>query len=574
MPWIVVFCLWLGSLLVAGPAVGQESRDIRPARPNETVCPTPLLQNAPGSWRPQEIWSWNERICLGMVADLSEYLTEARGGCNVSEVGGWSKRRILTPEFVQLILFYEPFRSVMPRHGFRVRCAEFVDTLDLSDGQFDHAIKIENSYFAKGIKANNLKSGQDFSLEESRLTRPVTTLGEPYSVVAGRPEALTARNMQIDGSIILKTARFETGADLSGSLIGGNLDASGGAVFGRDLNLYGLHVDGNVYLSQSVFDRNIILVGADVAGEVAANESAVKADLNAYRLRVGGDLQVRQAHLINVYLLGAQIGANLDLRDTSFVGRFDLTGGNVDGDLILATSELTWDKADFQTSRNSVSDLEPALILRNVSAESLQDTREWWGEIKSLDLLGFAYERIGGLKGAAQETMANRDIDWIVQQWIEKQPESTITAQPYQQLANTLRRYGHHDLADEVVVRLNDHLRENSESLETRISLSLAWLFDYGKSPYWAFIYFALLVLIGGVLFERTPEGRGWSFPDRFLFTFDALLPAVSLRKAHGEIEIKNWVRYYFYFLQISGYIFVFMFLRSVDKIIQRHSLF
>ncbi|MEO1016583.1 MAG: hypothetical protein AAFY56_02655, partial [Pseudomonadota bacterium] len=162
----------------------------------------------------------------------------------------------------------------------------------------------------------------------------------------------------------------------------------------------------------------------------------------------------------------------------------------------------------------------------------------------------------------------------IVQEWIKKQPPTTITAQPYQQLADTLRRYGDHDLADQVIVKLNDHLRENSVNLETRVSLSLAWLFDYGKSPYWAFIYFALLVLIGGVLFERTAEGKGWSFPDRFLYTFDALLPAVTLRKAHEDIEIHNWVKYYFYFLRISGYLFIFMFIRSVDKIIQRHSLF
>ncbi|MEO1018586.1 MAG: hypothetical protein AAFY56_12970, partial [Pseudomonadota bacterium] len=223
--WLAAF-LWLALTWVADGALAQTTAEIRPARPNETVCPTPLLQHASGSWTPQEIWTWNQRLCLGLVADLSEYRPELGGACDPSEAEYWPSTRVLSPAFVQLVLFYEPFRSVFNRRGFRVRCARFADTLDLSDGEFARAIKLERSYFAQGIEATNLRLAQDFSLEGSRLAGP-----------------LRAASMAVEGSIeIGNGTRFEQDVDLSGSVLGGNLVASSGSTFAGELNLYGVRV--------------------------------------------------------------------------------------------------------------------------------------------------------------------------------------------------------------------------------------------------------------------------------------------------------------------------------------------
>lgn len=43
--------------------------------------------------------------------------------------------------------------------------------------------------------------------------------------------------------------------------------------------------------------------------------------------------------------------------------------------------------------------------------------------------------------------------------------------------------------------------------------------------------------------------------PIGLAYSFDMLLPIITLRKLHSELELKGWRRYYFYLHKISGYV-------------------
>ena len=164
----------------------------RSAYPTETVCPTPL-SSVPGpkgqSWPIQEQWVWDERICLGKVANLS--LSPKRPGGRSSHCDwkkfaeavkeeqplpqGWSKNsasfHVLSPEFLQTVLFHEPFRSTYTQYGLRLRCAMFIEPVDISEGDFKHSLQLTQSYFSAGFRANRLKIGGFFSVNGSWFFR-------------------------------------------------------------------------------------------------------------------------------------------------------------------------------------------------------------------------------------------------------------------------------------------------------------------------------------------------------------------------------------------------------------------
>ena len=130
----------------------------RPARPAETVCPVPLEKYAPErEWAIQEKWAWDERICLGRIADLSERLNGGEPGCDVHKAEDWGDERVLTQEFVETVLLHQPFRDAYGKRGFRIRCAKFEEDLDISQSHFPHEIWFDESYFPKGLTLEHFK---------------------------------------------------------------------------------------------------------------------------------------------------------------------------------------------------------------------------------------------------------------------------------------------------------------------------------------------------------------------------------------------------------------------------------
>ena len=460
--------LWTAAILLIA-----QSADARPTRPGELQCQTPLRTYAPERvWTDQEVWVWDDRVCLGQNADLSQRPDGLGGGCDLSEADEWPVDRVLTPEFMQTVLFYEPFRSAYARRGFRVSCATFNEELILSHGDFPHELWLRRSYFPSGINFIDLAVGESLFLTGSRVD-----------------DHFDGDRLIVSGSLFLRgrSARFQS-VDLIDAHIDGSVDATEASFVGH-LNADRIHVEGNVELGRGASFRSADFIDADVEGSI-------------------------------------------DLREGSFRGELDFTGVNVSEALILADSfsSVKWEDG-------------ARLVLRNSYARAIQDNQIAWDGLNEgdLDLIGFTYDRIGGIETDGFESFDMRSIDWRIG-WIESQDlsDNWHSPQPYQQLADTLRAEGFFDKADDVMVAGMDDYRDASTTPMAR--KILLWIesiaIGYGYENWRALIGLVILLTIGAFLARNDPGlNKEKSIRRSFWYSADRLIPLIELDGKHKEIS-------------------------------------
>ena len=203
-PFRILVCTVFSTFYFVSGVSAQNSDDHRPAYPSETVCPTPLAKIAPGPWSAQEEWAWDERICLGEIADLSERPGTDGNGCDPDKAADWPSDRMLTAQFIQTVLFHEPFRSAYTRRGFRIRCAKVDELLDLKGGRFDHEISFEDSVFA-AIILSRFRLGGDLSFDKSRIDGPLyalqSSVGGSVSLYDAALKSVSFHAAKIGGSL-------------------------------------------------------------------------------------------------------------------------------------------------------------------------------------------------------------------------------------------------------------------------------------------------------------------------------------------------------------------------------------
>ena len=199
------------------------------------------------------------------------------------------------------------------------------------------------------------------------------------------------------------------------------------------------------------------------------------------------------------------------------------------------------------------------LVLRNTQVGALQDEPEAWP--KHLDLDGFTYERLGGYGADPEAAIGQRGSKWFVDWLARDQP---YTPQPYQQAAKVLREMGHPEIADDVLYAGRE--RERNEAWQRGdyprwFGLSLlSWTIGYGIGlRYFRALYWVVgLVLIATIVLRVTGQDtpRRWG-EERIgiWYSFDTLLPIIQLRKAHYDIDLEGFARYWFYFHKLMGYV-------------------
>ncbi len=242
----------------------------------------------------QEKWAWNMQLCLGEIANMSDYGDGGDEGCDPKDVDAWPDARRLSEDFLSTILFHEPYKIAPPRPQIRIRCALFVDEINLS----------------------GLDLGDGLRLGESRFKQRVN-LG-----------SLTARrSLAFTGSV------FEDGLSLAGAEIGGELDVRGATVTGFDA--YGLSVRRDMYLSSVSFEREVSLFNAKIGGQLLARDATFEGELDADGLEVNGDLFLDARFTDEVSLSDAKIGGQLLASGATFEGGLYADGLEVNGDLFL-----------------------------------------------------------------------------------------------------------------------------------------------------------------------------------------------------------------------------------------------
>jgi hypothetical protein len=276
-------------------------------------------------------------------------------------------------------------------------------------------------------------------------------------------------------------------------------------------------------------------------------------------IRVEEDIWLRECSLVlgHIQMPFARIGQNFDL-STTVLQSIDATGSTIGGELRLGatgSAQLTapvWYSMGQMILRNvSVSawvDSTGSGIPRNKNCppvKSVNDELDPWPP--RIDIIGFSYDRAGGLGGGT-----DRPQDWYVE-WLARQVPFSLD--PYRRLADYLLTNGRVAAANQVLYAGKERQLEESEGL-TRALLFLQWIFvGYGIRTWYILFWVLGMILLGALVFSRTQEARLRNMPYCLAYSTETFLPFVELRRQHGEIDFAGRTRYYLYLHKLMGWV-------------------
>ncbi len=357
--------------------------------------------------------------------------------------------------------------------------------------------------------------------------------------------------------------------------------------FGDKLDMSAMNVGDHLLMCDGAEFAEVDLGTAKIQGGVEMNKSKFAGKLNMHRINVGGGLFLGDgADFAEVDLGTARIERGLDICNSKFAGKLNMNGIKVGGDLCMRNG------AEFADEVNIVSSLiefnliisncafnsldlagtyiggeftlgsgirwvmkDSVLTLRNTEVGALRDLVDAWPP--NLELGGFKYSRLGGFDGNETYSMAYRDIGWLKQEWLEKQ--RTYSPQPYEQLADVVKKMGLLDQANEILFAKKE--REQKQAWDLQQWRSWFWLaaqrysIGYGCHIFWSLGWIVGFIAVGWLIALRTiqgkHEGRLWCF----IYSLDLLLPIIQLDKRNYDIHLSGWAKHYFYVHKIFGYV-------------------
>ena len=278
-----------------------------PMLPGEQTCRYELPSHM--VWWAQEIWAW-ERICLGEIANLSQFNSGAGTNCDPRKADQWPDSRNLRSLFFETLLDHEPYRTVLRRNGLRVACANVAEALNLSHLAIEHALWIQSTRFRGLVNLVDFKSSSLINL---------------YDMVADRQ--VVADRLRVAGDLRLNKSELKN-FRLTEAMIGGDLDASG-ATFANTLFAQRLTVGGNLYLRnnarflESGKLGSVVLRGAKISGHLWASGSVFEGLFNADRLQIGGNLYLHEGTTFqDIHLRDARVDGHVSASGSFFNGSF------------------------------------------------------------------------------------------------------------------------------------------------------------------------------------------------------------------------------------------------------------
>lgn len=457
---------------------------------------------------------------------------------------------VIRPSFVRAVVGRSPYREVIRSNGLRLSHVRFVDDLVLSEADIGVPLLFHNSVFEKKVELNR-----------SRLSGTLSFVG---SELRG---GINVSQAHIEGSVVLggsdslaKVAAVKvTIGDLitEGAHIGGDLSLYDATVKGR-ANLYRMRVRGEVILGRIVSHR-INLGVCDCGGQIVLVDSDVRPDPANPRLD-NELLNLFSVHAKSIFLNrnvipGMTILTNARIDDLWMIGsRFgtlDMRGAYIGGVLKIGLDPTRAEKERSKTAweKDAYLDLRDSKI-RAISTQ--RDLSLWPLEIR---FTNFSVSVFGFEEGAT-DTPALSASEWH-ESWLGRQRE--YAPQPYYQVRKLLQDSGDDDTAAAVGYRGRD--RELWQAVKTLSFVTALYLFfskfviGYGYQMWLPWVWVLAAVLLGAVVFRRTPEARKFKMKYGLAYSFDILLPLVKLRELHYKIDLKGCERYYFYVHKLAGWV-------------------
>lgn len=373
---------------------------------------------------------------------------------NCSDLSGCDKI-IRGSVFSWLCMDPDAEAGVSPR-GITIVGAEITEDVDLRWAKVKFPIVMSRCEF-----------GGSINLADSQMAFLV--------IEGGSANFFRAQRAEFEHGLFLREGFKVKGVDLVAAKIDRDLDCSGGQFTGDEktpaLNADHVEIKGGAMLSDGFkAEGGVILTSAriglelDCSGGCFIGSAKVEA-LSASSAEVNGNVLMND---------GFRAEGQVNFRLAKVDGMFQSDGGRFN------------------------SQTEPALDLRRAKIGTLANsqngsTDNWPGD-QFLWVDGLVYERIADFSSPNANFQLN---------WIRLQKHDRFRSQPFEQLADVLRKMGLDEDARQVMIAKNEeHARYAQWHPEWLWYGPVGWLIGYGYDPWRAFWISLGLIVIGGFVFR------------------------------------------------------------------------
>jgi len=420
----------------------------------------------------------------------------------------------------------------------------------------------------------------EVSLAGAQLDSRIECDGSWFMNPGGR--ALLANSLNAKGGVFLRDGfRADGEVNLIGAWIGEDLDFSGARLAnpgGAALNADAIGVKGTVFLTGGFRAKGTVRFTNAQVGSALAGDGAWLMDPAGTALLASG-IEVRAVFLRDgfrakgeVNLVAARIGSTLECDGARIVNprrrALSTDGMDVKGGVFLrhgfrANGNVSFWGAHVGTLQVlRAHSKEMTLDLRNLRVGVLLDDEVSWPSQNRLLLDGFAFDNLAEMSPSDAETRLG---------WLRLQPD--VYPQPYEQLAAALRKQGHVDDADRILLEKEREIAKRS----SLVWLALGWIVGYGYAPLRAAWVSFGIVVFGTLAFKRaaasglmiaSKEGRDVTRLNPFIYSIDLFTPLVNLYQADDfrpdpkrgrvlwrGIRTGAVLRWYFWFQIAAGWV-------------------
>ncbi|MFC5180601.1 hypothetical protein [Actinomadura harenae] len=369
------------------------------------------------------------------------------------------------------------------------------------------------------------------------------------------------------------------------------------------LDAGGLHADGTVSLSRSVFEGGIKLPRAQLLGGLTLNDTVITETVPERWAVFSGGMIVeagffaRNATITGgVRLVGARMNGGLFMEGATLSnpGRIALDGENMvvqdaaelskgfhaEGTVRLRNARingtLSFDSAVLDSTdpgrmalhgshmvvdellMNLAEPIRGRLSLSYSRIDVLMDHPRIWPERIYLD--GLVYQTLRG-KATPKDRL----------RWVSRDPQFHL--QPYEQLAAWYHGIGHDDVARRVQLAKLRARRRRLGSVARAWSLVLDWTVGFGYRPWLAFAWFAALVGVGTAVFSADhphPIKDTVELPHfhALVYSLDLLIPLDSFG-LQGSYDPVGWTRWVAYALITAGWVLATALIAGVTRVLR-----
>jgi hypothetical protein len=323
-----------------------------------------------------------------------------------------------------------------------------------------------------------------------------------------------------------------------------------------------IRIEGALYM-QTEFDEaskkvqraqytTVVLSNAKIEEKISLEGAEVKKELDLVNARVGGNLSMGTRRFSD----GPHPGCFLHVKagGTTIKGDLDITGSTIGAlDLTAAAVDKVFRLGPAMPGAPTTCDVGNSneIKVRHMNVGEISADFGGWPE--KLDITGFKY---GSAISFWKATDRSKATDYFLD-LLSKQTD--FSRQPYEHLAMAFQREGYRDVGDEILYAGRE--RERQEEWKNGRYIQWVWLsmqkalIGFGYKPWWSFYWVVFFVLLGAAIFRNTRAARERRMPWGVAYSFDMLLPLITLREMHKEIPLSGWQRYYFYAHKLVGYV-------------------